>query len=611
MVEVMLTAWGEQLDSLNPLPDYPRPQMVRADWTNLNGPWKYAIVDSQEDAVGPMTAPDWQGEIIVPFSPEVPLSGVNRTLMPSQTLWYQRTFTVEDGAVDGRHRVLLHFGAVDQSCRVAVDGVEVGGNIGGYLPFTIDITDALSPHASSPTEHTVTVAVRDVTDTSYFATGKQSSTPGGIWYTPQSGIWQTVWIEVVPDAHIHKLVFTPGLDSVEVTVVAGGEGTARLQIGAPALYRDGLHSSTLRGESDLDVDIPVNEPTVVPVVNPQWWSPENPFLYPVRVTYDEDEVTSYFALRTLGVGEREDGHPALLLNGEPYFAVGLLDQGYWPDGGYTAPADEALIFDITTAKDMGYNMLRKHIKVEPQRWYHNCDRLGMLVWQDAVNGGRPPRKSLQVSRAVVPYWLPDRPTRLLGRQDSDGLRMFAAELADMIKLLYSTPSVVMWVPFNEGWGQFDAALVAEMVRGLDPTRPVDHASGWFDQGGGDLFSRHVYFRPPTMVGRGRPTSDRRVLALTEYGGLGLKVPGHLWGRKTFGYQNYPDEAALAAAFAKLHAVNLPKVVDRGLGATVYTQLSDVEEEVNGLLTYDRRVLKIPAETVCALNKGLRERAAGL
>ena len=610
MVEAMTTPWGDHLDPRNPLPEYPRPQMVRPGWMNLNGPWKYAIVDSQEDAAGSLTAPDWQGEIIVPFSPEVPLSGVNRTLTPSQTLWYQRTFTIEDGAMDGRHRVLLHFGAVDQSCRVAVDGVEVGGNVGGYLPFTIDITDALTPQSSQP-EHTLTVAVRDVTDTSYLATGKQSSMPGGIWYTPQSGIWQTVWIEVVPEACVHKLVFTPSSDSVEVTVVVARGGTARLQIGTPALYRDASPSFKPGWGITAEVEVPVNEPTAIKVPDPQWWTPEKPVLYPVRVTYGEDEVTSYFALRTLGIGEREDGHPALLINGEPYFAAGLLDQGYWPDGGYTAPGDEALIFDIATAKDLGYNLLRKHIKVEPLRWYHHCDRLGMLVWQDAVNGGRPPRKSLQVSRAIVPYWLPDRPSRLLGRQDSDGLRMFAAELADMIDLLYSTPSVVMWVPFNEGWGQFDAALVAEMVRGLDPTRPIDHASGWFDQGGGDLFSRHVYFRPPTMVGRGRPASDRRVLALTEYGGLGLEVPGHRWSRKTFGYQNYPDEASLTAAFTKLHALDLPKVVARGLGATVYTQLSDVEEEVNGLLTYDRRVLKMQAETVRNLNKNLRERAASL
>lgn len=631
----MMTSWGKNLDPESPLPLYPRPQLVRSHWVNLNGPWDYAIKPLSVDNLGgeggladattpeevppfavenPLAPPtSWDGQITVPFSPEVLLSGVSRTVMPDQSLWYQRTFVLDTEELWPGARVLLHFGAVDQSCRVAVNGVEVGGNVGGYLPFTLDITQALQAN----TEQTLTVVVRDVTDASYMSHGKQALKRGGIWYTPQSGIWQTVWIEVVPAEHIWKLVFTPDLDSVEITVAVDSDSDsdsdadadadapsalALVQIGHPALFEHGSPTDWAGENPLLTVEMAPGVPTRVPIPEPALWSPDYPALYPVQVTFGDDKVASYFALRTVGVGRREDGKPALLLNGKPHFAGGVLDQGYWPDGGYTAPADEALVFDIATAKSLGYNMLRKHVKIEPLRWYHHCDRLGMLVWQDAVNGGRPPKKSLQVSRVMLPYWVPDRPGALLGRSDPQGLAMFAAEVADMVDLLYSTPSVVLWVPFNEGWGQFDAALMAQMVKQLDPSRPVDHASGWFDQGGGDLHSVHLYFRPPTMVGR---IPDRRVLALTEYGGLGLEIPGHVWGMKTFGYLRYRNPQQLATAFTALHSRELPKVWSRGLGATVYTQFSDVEDEVNGLVTYDRCVVKVPEDLVRHLNVDLR------
>lgn len=629
----MLTPWGENLDPANPLPLYPRPQLVRGRWLNLNGPWDFAITPLSVDNLGgegglpepttpaevppfavenPLEPPaSWDGQITVPFSPEVALSGVNRSVMPDQTLWYQRDFVLDPQDLRPGERVLLHFGAVDQSCRVAVNDVEVGGNVGGYLPFTLDVTEALE---AGPTQR-LTVAVRDVSDVSYMSHGKQARDRGGIWYTPQSGIWQTVWIEVVPAAHIWKLIFTPDLDSVETTVAVDGKqdvdgvvgedstgALALVQIGPPALFEHGSPTDWEGENPLLSVEVTPGVPQRIPIDHPVLWTPDQPHLYPVRVTFGDDTVTSYFALRTVGVGRREDGKPALLLNGKPHFACGLLDQGYWPDGGYTAPSDEALIFDVTTAKALGYNMLRKHLKIEPLRWYHHCDRLGMLVWQDAVNGGRPPKKSLQNSRVLVPYWVPDRPGALLGRSDPQGLSMFAAEVADMVDLLYSTPSLVLWVPFNEGWGQFDADLMAQMVKELDPTRPVDHASGWFDQGGGDLHSVHLYFRPPTMVGR---VPDRRVLALTEYGGLALEIPGHTWGKKTFGYLRYKSPQQLTKAFTSLHSADLPKVVSRGLGATVYTQLSDIEDEVNGLVTYDRRIVKMPEDTVRRLNKNLQ------
>ena len=350
------------------------------------------------------------------------------------------------------------------------------------------------------------------------------------------------------------------------------------------------------------MEIPTNTPTLIEIPDPQLWSPENPHLYPVQVAVGDDAVESYFALRTFGVGKRADGHPALLLNGEPYFAAGLLDQGYWPDGGYTAPSDDALIFDIQTAKDLGFNMLRKHIKVEPLRCYHHCDRLGMLVWQDAVNSGRPPRPILLNSRVLLPYWLPDRPGRILGRQDGDGYAMYERELAELVDTLRAVPSLALWVPFNEGWGQFDSVRIGDWVRVLDPTRPVDYASGWFDQGGGDLHSVHLYFRPPHFVGRGK--RDERVLVLSEYGGFSLGLPEHQWTDEVFGYRHFKSVETFAQAFAKLHAVDLPKVIQRGLGGIVYTQLSDVEDEVNGLITYDRRALKLPPELLRDLTSAL-------
>lgn len=616
--DAMFTSWGEALaqralGEVVPLPEHPRPQLRREKWQSLNGAWQYAVQPLMADAAEPTAVDDptaeprsWDGQILVPFSPEFPLSRTplfqaGAYVQPDQTLWYRRDF---DADYQDDQRVLLHFGAVDQSCRVAVNGIEVGGNTGGYLPFTLDVTDAL---AAPGQPNALTVAVRDVTDSSYMSRGKQSLNRGGIWYTPQSGIWQSVWLETVPRQHIERLDLVPAMDSIEVTVVTDQSTEATVKIGLP-VPGPRFGESAQIDEPLLERTIPTDAPSSIPIPDPKLWTPEDPWLYPMEVRLPGgDRVSSYFALRTLGIGKRGDGKPALLLNGRPYFAAGLLDQGYWPDGGYTAPSDDALVWDIETAKAMGYNMLRKHIKVEPMRWYHHCDRLGMLVWQDAVNGGRPPKESLLRSRVILPYWLADRPGAMLGRQDPEGLVLFQSELERMITALRSVPSVAMWVPFNEGWGQFNAEATAAWVGKLDPSRPVDHASGWFDQGAGDLHSVHLYFRPPTMVGRGLP--DRRVLALTEYGGLALPVPGHTWNSSHFGYQTYDDPEDLSRAFAKLHGEQIPPVVDRGLAATVYTQLADVEDEINGLVTYDRRVTKIDQSQVRELNLGFRTRAA--
>lgn len=592
----LTTPWGEQLDAEAPLPEYPRPQLVRGDWLTLNGPWRYAVTgfaDADPLAVpDPTGAPDCDGTIVVPFSPETPLSGVGRSLGPAEALWYRRSFGLPVAA-HGR-RVLLHFGAVDQTCRVAVDGVEVGGHSGGYLPFSFDITSALG----AGEVHDLVVAVRDVTDTSWLARGKQSSRPGGIWYTPQSGIWQTVWLEVVPTVAVDALDLVPDLAAGAVVVTVRSDHAPS---GATATI-----TLAAGGEQVAEATVPVGMPTPVTVPQPRLWSPEDPFLYDVAVRLADDTVTSCVGMRSFGTGSDERGHPRLLLNGEPYLPVGLLDQGYWPDGGYTAPSDEALVFDIALAKRLGYTMLRKHIKVEPLRWYHHCDRLGMLVWQDAVSGGTGYNALVTQGPVVGGPQFRDHRYRLFARASDEGRARFEAELTAMIEHLRGVVSVSLWVPFNEGWGQFDAARIAEAVRGLDPSRPVDHASGWHDQGAGDLRSLHVYFRAVKAPRR----RDARVLALTEYGGFSLAIPDHTWSPRTFGYKTFATIQSWQDAVVRLHDEQIVPAITGGLGATVYTQLSDVEDEVNGLVTYDRRVVKADEATFRAMNDRLRAAAAG-
>ncbi|MBD3940435.1 glycoside hydrolase family 2 [Microbacterium sp. NEAU-LLC] len=609
----LLTPWAETLDPDAPLPEYPRPQLVRGAWTNLNGRWDHAITPLRQAqgpgaegadpvAVDDPTAPPgtWDGRIVVPFSPETALSGVGRTLRADQTLWYRRSFALPRGLRDGE-RAILHFGAVDQSCRVAVDGVEVGGDgahahSGGYLPFALDITAALAADRD-PDEHELVVAVRDVTDASWLSRGKQTSRPGGIWYTPQSGIWQTVWLEIVPRLAVDRLVLTPDLDAGAVVVTvhsehAAGSETARVEV------HDGERVAA-------SIDLPVGEPTAVVLDGMvRTWSPDDPFLYDVRVTLGDDVVESYVGMRSFGVGVDDRGFARLLLNGRPHLPVGLLDQGYWPDGGYTPASDAALEYDVRLAKRLGFTMLRKHIKVEPLRWYHHCDRLGMLVWQDAVSGGTSYNPLVVSAPAIASPTLDDRRHARFGRADETGRVAFERELRDMIEHLRSVPSLSLWVPFNEGWGQFDAARIAGVVRELDPTRPVDHASGWHDQGAGDLRSLHIYFRPVKA-----PRGDGRVIALTEYGGYSLAVPQHTWSPTTFGYKKYRSRDQLVAALERLHDREIAPAIARGLAVTVYTQLADVEEEVNGLVTYDRRFVKVPEDVMRAINDRLRDAAS--
>jgi Glycosyl hydrolases family 2, sugar binding domain/Glycosyl hydrolases family 2, TIM barrel domain/Glycosyl hydrolases family 2 len=572
----LLTPWGEALDPEHPLPEYPRPQLRRDSYLNLNGVWDHAFRISATQPA------QWEGPIVVPFSPESLLSGVGRQLQPGEYLHYARSF--EAPPVPAGHRVLLHFGAVDQSCHVRVNGRSVGGHEGGYVPFTFDITDALSGG-----ENRLHVVVTDPSDTGIGSRGKQRLRPGGIWYTAQSGIWQTVWLEVVPHDHITALALEPDLTGFTVTVSATGQPSP-CQVRVSAQGSTVLRATTSTG-SRHRIEIP----------EPRLWSPEDPFRYDLEVTVGDDEVRSYVGLRTFGVGIDSAGHTRLLLNDRPYFHAGVLDQGYWSDGLYTAPSDAALVHDIATMKDLGFTMLRKHIKVEPLRWYYHCDRLGMLVWQDMVNGGGRYRRRVVEVPAVTPLRLKDSHHRLFARSDAAGRAQWLDEMRDTVEHLRNSPSIAAWVPFNEGWGQFDANSVAREVARLDPSRPIDHASGWHDQGGGDFRSLHIYFRP-FRVPR---TSDGRVLALSEYGGYSLHLAAHSASGTEFGYRRYGSVAMLTRAFRALHTSQILPAIPKGLSATVYTQLSDVEDETNGLLTYDRRVLKIPAEDVRAVITRLR------
>lgn len=582
MTDAMLTPWGEKLDREHPLPEYPRPQLVRQSYWNLNGPWEYAITKTPEKPTA------LQGEIVVPFSPETPLSGVGHILQPDEYLWYRRTVSLPQGFGRGE-RLLLHFGSVDQRCTVWVNGREMGSHIGGYLPFTLELTDLLPANTL-----TLELCVTDPTDTGSLSRGKQRLKNTGIWYTPQSGIWQTVWLECVPQNYLRSLRITPKLEDMAVHFHLEADDPAAAAV---TIRKDGVILA--EGQTDETGEITLS----IPAKQLHLWAPENPFLYDVTIVLPGgDRVESYFGMRSFGIGTDEKGLPRLLLNGKPYFQNGLLDQGYWSDGCYTAPSDEALIHDIAEMKRLGFNMLRKHIKVEPLRWYYHCDRLGMLVWQDMMNGGSSYSPLSIYVFSNLGLQIKDDRYRYFSRTDEAGRCHYYEELGQMIDLLYNTVSLALWVPFNEGWGQFDALKATEFIRKRDNTRPIDHASGWYDQGGGDIKSIHWYFRP---YHHKQLPQEQRPICLTEYGGYNCAIPGHCWGEGAeFGYKKITDPAEFNRAFQKLMEEQILPAKEMGLAAAVYTQVSDVEGERNGLLTYDRKVCKADEAIFRAVNAKL-------
>jgi len=566
-----------------PLPEYPRPQMTRPAWINLNGFWDYAILPKEQ------SKPErFDGKILVPYCVESELSGVQKPLLPSQRLWYRRTFplSLRERGAEGGVRVLLHFGAVDDECDVWVNGKYVGEHRGGYLPFTFDITDSLVDG-----ENELTVSVWDPTDTGLQQRGKQVLNPKGIWYTSVSGIWQTVWLEVVPGVSIESLKLTPDLDSESLSVeikVRGEENCLSV-----------VAEISSSGEKNISAGNQADGPIRCAVPHPRVWTPDDPYLYDLKVQLIRDgqvvdEVGSYFAMRKLGLVKDAKGHQRFALNDQPLFLYGPLDQGYFPDGLYTPPSEEAMLFDIEYTKRIGCNMIRKHIKVEPLRWYYACDRLGMIVWQDMPNGGLIDGEVVAPLALLFGFHRND--TRRLirfGRDDANNRARYWSELQGMIDHLHNVACISVWVPFNESWGQFQSTAIAKWLKEYDPTRLVDHASGWFDQGAGDFQSKHIYFKKLK-----RPGLDKRAFVISEFGGYSLKMAGHLWDEnKKFGYRFYETSEALTEAYLSLLEKELKPLIPQGLAAAVYTQTTDVEIEINGYLTYDRKVEKMDAEKI--------------
>ena len=580
---------------MHPLAEYPRPAMRRDSCEILNGPWQYAITQTAEYPAA------WQGSILVPYSPEAPASGVNRTLQPGQWLHYHRLFAPPAG--EGG-RVLLHFGAVDYACAVQVNGHLAGGHRGGYWPFTLDITDLLNGTG----RNSLWVAVQDPTGHGTQARGKQTLKPGGMFYPAQSGIWQTVWLERVPDNYIQTLTVTPDYDARTVTVrvhTAKPGGAVNLW----AMVRAGgvtIAEDWGSDEADQDGEVTLN----IPEEHFFPWSPDTPFLYDLTVGTNQgeeaefDTVHSYFALRKWSCAPDAQGVLRFCLNDKPILLNGLLDQGYWPEGLYTPPSDAAVERELSEVKALGFNLLRKHAKIEPQRWYYHCDRLGLIVWQDIVNGGSAYNLWFvtyltNVLQPLLRRFPDGKACRgLLSRAKPAGREEYAHELADTVQALRCHPCIACWVPFNEGWGQFDAGKAVQALRTLDGTRLVDEASGWFDQGGGDVHSLHNYFYPLRI----RP--QKRTVALSEYGGIAWPMPGHEPPRKTYGYGTAKDRQELTARYKKLQLKTVLPQLEKGLSALVYTQLTDVEDEVNGLFTYDRAAVKPDANAVRSVNAAL-------
>ncbi len=552
-MEKLTTPRGEALTG-TPWTAYPRPQMRREQWWNLNGEWEFGEL--------------FDRKIRVPFCPEAPLSGIGEHFPEGSELRYRKKVTLPPGG----GRLLLHFGGVDQRAQVYINGTLAGEHAGGYEAFTLDVTDAWREG-----ENEITVLCRDDLRDRSFPYGKQTMTRGGMWYTPVSGIWQTVWMERVPQTYIEKLRIVNRGASVTIDTGLSCPGTVTVA---------GLGAFSLEN----------GKVTITPE-KPRFWSPEDPWLYEFTVEAGEDRVASYFALRTLEI-KTVGGYPRLCLNGKPYFFHGLLDQGYWPDGLLTPPAPESYADDILAMKRLGFNTLRKHIKVEPEEFYYQCDKLGMVVFQDMVNNG--PYRFFR-DTALPTLGVQKLPDGGINR-DGKTRRMFLKSMEGTAAQLGNHPCILYWTIFNEGWGQFCADEAYEKLKALDGTRWIDTTSGWFRGHKSDVDSRHVYFRRVKLRSRGR-----KPLVLSEFGGKTWRAEGHVFNPdKTYGYGACPDQEALGQAVEALYREEILPCVGQGLCAAIYTQVSDVEDEINGLLTYDRKLEKLTPERMLPLARALRQ-----
>jgi beta-galactosidase/beta-glucuronidase len=565
----IVTPWAAQVNAASPLPEYPRPQLTRDSWINLNGLWDFAIRPKQENKPSA-----FDGKILVPFAVESALSGAGKTVGQENQLWYKRTVAIP--ATFKNKIVLLHFGAVDWKCDVSVNGQKAGSHQGGYDPFSFDITSLLKNSG----ENEIVINVWDPSDEGPQPRGKQVKNPKSIWYTPVTGIWQTVWLEAVPKTYIESTRQTPDIDEQTINVKAN---VKNLQPG------DQLKVSAWDGTQKIAEQEVAGDEAVLAIPDPKLWSPSNPFLYNLVLAVTRkgkvvDEVKSYFAMRKISMEVDPDGIQRMMLNNEFVFQYGPLDQGWWPDGLYTAPTDEALKFDVVKTKEMGFNMIRKHVKVEPARWYYHCDQLGMLVWQDMPSGDMGNRWD---SRPGILGIATDK------ERTPESESIFKTEWKAIMDSKYNFPSIVVWVPFNEAWGQFKTDEIVKWTMSHDPSRLVNGASGGNFHTAGHIMDLHNYPDPcmpdPKLYG------EQQIIVLGEFGGLGLPVEGHTWQEKNnWGYQSFPDKDQLLSKYESF--INrFPDLIKKGLSAAVYTQTTDVEIEVNGLMTYDRKITKMPAE----------------
>ncbi|MEG1749912.1 MAG: glycoside hydrolase family 2 TIM barrel-domain containing protein [Tannerellaceae bacterium] len=568
------TQWAEQVNPENVLPEYPRPLMERTEWTNLNGLWQYSVTPR-----GGVEPSAFSGQILVPFAIESSLSGVQKEVGEANELWYKRTFNVPSGWKN--RNVMLHFGAVDWKADVFINDILVGSHQGGYTPFSFDITPCLSNKG----EQKLVVRVWDPTDKGYQPRGKQVCKPEGIWYTPVTGIWQTVWIEPVAANHITAIKAIPNIDNSTLHVTINTACPTATDIVEVKLLDKGHILATAKGLQGKELRLAVQ--------NPALWSPENPYLYDMQVTLTAnsrtvDNVKSYTAFRKIATKRDANGLMRMQLNDKNLFQYGPLDQGWWPDGLYTAPTDEALLYDIRKTKSWGFNMIRKHVKVEPARWYYHCDKEGILVWQDMPSGD------------LGNHWAPQAYNEGTDKaRTPESAANYYQEWQEIMNLCISNPSVVAWVPFNEAWGQFDTEKATAWTKAYDPSRLVNPASGGNHRPCGDILDLHNYPGPSMYL-----FDAERVNVLGEYGGIGLPLKGHLWKQDSnWGYIQFKNSDEVTAEYVK-YASELQKMVKRGFSAAVYTQTTDVEGEVNGLMTYDRKQIKINEEAVRTANRSV-------